>query len=293
MNAATTDVKLGLASFLYKESCMTQSILDTILAHKVVEVARQRQKVNDAAIAQRATTAPAVRSFANALRRHAHPTLIAEVKHASPSRGVLIEPFHPLEIAATYTAGGASAISVLTDQRFFQGSLKYLEGIRQQDAVAPDGHHPPLLRKDFIVDPYQIYEARAYGADAVLLIVAALSDAQLREFYDLTYQLGMDALVEVHDDAELARALDLGFTIIGVNNRNLHTFAVSLQTTAHVAAQLPAGGQHILVSESGIFTHAHVAQVGQLGAQAVLVGEALITAPDILAKTKELAGHAE
>ena len=271
---------------------MSNSILQTILEHKAVEVDRQRRKVPDATIAERALQAPPVRSFAAALRRHQRPTLIAEVKHASPSRGVLIEHFAPLDIAATYTRGGASAISVLTDQRFFKGSLKYLEGIRQQDAVAPDGHHPPLLRKDFIIDPYQIYEARAYGADAVLLIVAALDDAQLRAYYDLTYQLGMDALVEVHDDAELDRALNLGFTIIGVNNRNLHTFEVSLQATAHVAAQLPAGGQHILVSESGIFTHADVAQVGALGAKAVLVGEALITAPDMLTKTMEIAGHA-
>jgi indole-3-glycerol phosphate synthase len=175
---------------------MSDSILQQILAHKVIEVARQRSKVKDDAIQRKATLAPPVRSFAAALRRHQRPTLIAEVKHASPSRGVLIEPFEPLAIATTYSQGGASAISVLTDQRYFQGSLKFLEGIRQQDAIGPDGHHPPLLRKDFIIDAYQVFEARAYGADAILLIMAALPDAQIRALYDLAQQLGMDALVE-------------------------------------------------------------------------------------------------
>ncbi|MFN5935530.1 MAG: indole-3-glycerol phosphate synthase TrpC, partial [Roseiflexaceae bacterium] len=135
---------------------MSESVLNSILRHKVEEVARQRRKVSDADIQRRAEQGLPVRSFAQALTRHTRPGLIAEVKHASPSRGVLIEPFDPLAIAATYTKGGAAAISVLTDQRFFQGSLKFLEGIRQQDCVAPDGHHPPLLRKDFIIDPYQV-----------------------------------------------------------------------------------------------------------------------------------------
>lgn len=269
---------------------MSESVLNSILRHKVEEVARQRRKVSDADIQRRAAQGPPVRSFAQALTRHPRPGLIAEVKHASPSRGVLIEPFDPLAIAATYTQGGAAAISVLTDQRFFQGSLKFLEGIRQQDCVAPDGHHPPLLRKDFIIDPYQVYEARAYGADALLLIVAALTDAELRMLYDLTYSLGMQVLVEVHDDDELQRALDLGFAIIGVNNRNLHTFAVSLDITAQVFAKIPRERNVILVSESGIFTAADVATVSHNGANAILVGEALIKAPDMLAKTRELAG---
>lgn len=269
---------------------MSDSVLNSILHHKVEEVARQRRKVSDAVIQRRAAAGPPIRSFSNALTRHPRPGLIAEVKHASPSRGILIDPFEPLTIAATYTQGGAAALSVLTDQRFFKGSLKYLEGIRQQDSVAPDGHHPPLLRKDFIIDPYQVYEARAYGADALLLIVAALTDAEIRTLYDLTYQLGMEVLVEVHDDHELKRALDLDVAIIGVNNRNLHTFDVSLDVTAQVFAKIPRERNIILVSESGIFNAIDVTTVGRNGANAILVGEALIKAPDMLAKTRELAG---
>lgn len=271
---------------------MTSTILQQILDHKRIEVDRQQAKTPQALLETRLAAAPPVRSFAAALRRHTRPNLIAEVKKASPSRGVLRENFDPLAIAATYTQGGAAALSVLTDQRFFQGSLKYLEAIRQQDAVAPDGHHPPLLRKEFIIDPYQIIEARVYGADAILLIVAALSDREIAVFQDLAHQLGMAALVEVHDDDELQRALALDCRIIGINNRDLKTFELSLATTAHVAAQLPRDRDITLVSESGIFTAADVATVGGHGAHAILVGEALITAPDMLAKTRELAGTA-
>ena len=270
---------------------MTATILQQILDHKQIEVARQRAKVSDVDIQRRAAAAPPVRSFADALRRTTRPTLIAEVKKASPTRGVLIEPFIPLSIAATYASGGASALSVLTDQRFFQGSLKYLEAIRQQDAIGPDGHHPPLLRKDFIIDAYQIHEARAYGADAILLIVAALSDGQLADYLHIAADWGMAALVEVHDDAELQRALALGCAIIGINNRDLHTFELSLATTGVVARQLPKDRGITLVSESGIFSAADVATVGAHGANAILVGEALITATDMLAKTRELSGY--
>jgi indole-3-glycerol phosphate synthase len=270
---------------------MTATILQQILAHKRIEVDRQRAKVSDADMQRRADAAPPVRSFGHALRRHARPTLIAEVKKASPSRGVLIDPFDPVAIAATYAHGGASALSVLTDQRFFQGSLKYLEAIRQHDASGPDGHHPPLLRKDFIIDAYQVHEARAYGADAILLIVAALDDEQIATYAQLAATWGMASLVEVHDDAELHRALALGCDIIGINNRNLHTFELSLATTGAVARQLPADRAMTLVSESGIFSAADVATVGMHGANAILVGEALVTAPDMLAKTRELSGY--
>ena len=270
---------------------MTSTILQQILDHKVIEVARARAKIPDAEIQRRAEAAPPVRSFAQALRRHRRPTLIAEIKKASPSRGVLIDPFIPLDIAKTYTQGGASALSILTDQRFFQGSLKYLEAVRFQDAVGPDGHHPPLLRKDFIIDPYQIIEARAYGADAILLIVAALSDEQIATFTAHAATLGMAALVEVHDDAELQRALQLECAIIGINNRDLHTFSLSLDTTGQVARKLPRDRAITLVSESGIFTAADVATVGAHGAHAILVGEALITASDMYTKTCELSGY--
>ncbi|PDW03649.1 indole-3-glycerol phosphate synthase TrpC [Candidatus Viridilinea mediisalina] len=260
------------------------TILAKILTHKAEEVARQRSKVALAALEERCKRAAAVRDFALALRCSAPATaLIAEVKKASPSRGVLREPFDHLELARSYRDAGAAALSVLTDGRFFQGSLKYLEGIRQLAKI------PPLLRKDFILDPYQIYEARAYGADALLLIVAALEDSQLHELLALTHELGMAALVEVHTSAEMERALALGAKLIGVNNRDLHSFTTSLATTGQLAQLLPSGPERpLLVSESGIFTPEHVAQVRAYGADAILVGEALVTAPDVAAQTAAL-----
>ncbi|WP_370650220.1 indole-3-glycerol phosphate synthase TrpC [Oscillochloris sp. ZM17-4] len=263
---------------------MSETFLTKILDHKAEEVARQRAKVPMAALEERIARAPAARDFAASLRRPGATALIAEVKKASPSRGVLIEAFDHLALARAYIGGGAAAISVLTDVRFFQGSLKYLEAIRQLPGA------PPVLRKDFIIDPYQVYEARAYGADALLLIVAALDDAQLRDLLALTWELGMQALVEVHDEGELARALAIGAPVVGVNNRDLHSFQISLETTARLARLLPAGeGRPALVSESGIFTPAHVAQVRALGADAVLVGESLVTSPDILSQVRALA----
>ncbi|MEI7768897.1 MAG: indole-3-glycerol phosphate synthase TrpC [Chloroflexales bacterium] len=263
---------------------MSETFLTKILRHKAEEVARQQAKVPMAALEERIGRAPAVRDFAAALRRPDATALIAEVKKASPSRGVLLESFDHLALASAYIAGGAAAISVLTDVRFFQGSLKYLEAIRQLPGA------PPLLRKDFIIGPYQVYEARAYGADALLLIVAALDDAALRDLLALTASLGMQALVEVHDEAELERAMAIAAPVVGVNNRDLHSFQISLDTTARLARLLPAGpGRPALVSESGIFTPEHVAQVRALGADAVLVGEALVTAPDIIAQVRALA----
>ncbi|MEI6775549.1 MAG: indole-3-glycerol phosphate synthase TrpC [Chloroflexales bacterium] len=260
---------------------MSETFLTKILNHKAEEVTRQRVKVPVAVLEKRIGRAPVVRDFAAALRRPGATALIAEVKKASPSRGVLMESFDHLALARTYIAGGAAAISVLTDVRFFQGSLKYLESIRDLPAA------PPLLRKDFIIDPYQIYEARAYGADALLLIVAALDDASLRDLLALTVSLGMQALVEVHNEAELERALNIGAPVVGVNNRDLHSFQISLDTTARLARLLPVGpSRPVLVSESGIFTPEHVAQVRALGADAVLVGEALVTAADILAQVR-------
>ncbi|GAB4424656.1 MAG: indole-3-glycerol phosphate synthase TrpC [Chloroflexi bacterium OHK40] len=265
-----------------------ETILRTILAHKAEEVARQQAKVPLQALEERAARAPAPRPFGAALRRPPRTALIAEVKKASPSRGVLLEPFDHLAIARIYAQAGAAAISVLTDVRFFQGSLKYLEGIRQQQEVLGGG--PPLLRKDFIIHPYQVVEARAYGADALLLIVGALDDGQLRDLLARTHALGMEALVEVHSEPELERALAAGAAVVGVNNRDLHSFHTSLATTARLARLLPTGpGRPVLVSESGIGTPAHVAEVRAHGADAVLVGEALVTAPDIGAHTRALA----
>ena len=261
------------------------TVLTQILNHKRVEVDRQRATVPLDMLLQRIAAAAPVRDFAAALHKPDHATLIAEVKKASPSRGVLIENFDPVVLAQTYATNGAAAISVLTDVRFFQWSIKYLEAIRALPGV------PPVLRKDFLIDPYQVYEGRAYGADALLLIVAALDDATLASLLTLTHELGMQALVEVHDEGELARALAAGAQIIGVNNRNLHTFHTDLATTAQVAARLPVANRPLLVSESGIFSTADVARVRECGADAVLVGEALVTAGDIAAKVREIAGR--
>lgn len=286
----------------------SSTFLTRILDHKREEVARQQAKIPRAQLEARIAEAPAARPLDAALRRGGQVALIAEVKKASPSKGVLIENFDALALAQTYAANGAAAISVLTDARFFQGSLHYLQGIRQaqeREAQAPDtgdqtpsqgsgrsalGAAPPLLRKDFIIDPYQVYEARAYHADALLLIVAALEDARMAELLALTHALGMQALVEVHDEAELDRALAVGARIVGVNNRDLHTFVTSLDTTRRVADRLPARDRPLLVSESGIFTRAHVAQVRGWGADAILVGEALVKSADIGAHVRELAG---
>ena len=260
------------------------TILDRILAHKAEEIDRQRSKVPLAALEERAARRAPPRDFAAALRCPPATALIAEVKKASPSRGVLLDPFDHLALARTYSDAGAAAISVLTDVRFFQGSLKYLEAISQLPAA------PPVLRKDFIIDPYQVYEARAYGADALLLIVGALDDGRLSELLALTASLGMTALVEVHTEAELERALAVGAAVIGVNNRDLHSFQTTLTTTERLARMLPAGpGRPTLVSESGIFTPEHVALVRSYGADAILVGEALVTAPDIGARARALA----
>ncbi len=267
-----------------------ETFLNRILAHKRTEVERQRIKIPYDRMLARADAAPPPRDFGAALRAAQPIALIAEVKKASPSKGILIENFDPLALARIYADNGAAAISVLTDTRFFQGHLKYLEGIR---SLFDRGAAPPLplLRKDFIIDPYQVVEARAYGADALLLIVAALDDEPLAALLRLTGELGMQALVEVHNDDELRRALNVGATIIGVNNRDLHSFTTTLETTRQLAALLPVENRPLLVSESGIFTADHVALVRSWGADAVLVGEALVTAPDIAGKVRELGGR--
>jgi indole-3-glycerol phosphate synthase len=282
------------------------TFLTRILEHKRAEVARQAIDVPLEQLQIGIAAAPPPRPFDSALRWPGRVALIAEVKKASPSKGVLLENFDPLALARTYAENGAAAISVLTDVPFFQGSLKYLQGIRRLEdrgwglgdgplAASPIPHPPspiPLLRKDFILDPYQVHESRAFGADALLLIVAALDDAALAELLALTRKLGMQALVEVHDEAELNRALALGATVIGVNNRDLHTFVTTLETTRRLAARLPAEDRPLLISESGIATAADVARVQAWGVDAVLVGEALVTAADVAARVRELASTA-
>jgi indole-3-glycerol phosphate synthase len=208
--------------------------------------------------------------------------LIAEVKKASPSKGIICPDFNPVNIAKTYAANGAAAISVLTEPKYFLGSLDYLLDIKKALAAKP----LPLLRKDFIFDPYQIYEARAYGADCLLLIVAMLSPAQLSELLQLSQQLGMMNLVEVHNAAELEIALKSGAPVIGINNRDLNTFKVDLKTTSTLRPLIPA--DRLVVSESGIRTRKDMLQLQEWGVNAALIGEALMTSPDLAAKMKEL-----
>lgn len=232
-----------------------------------------------------AAAAPPTRDFRGALANPAGTALIAEVKKASPSKGIIREDFDPVAIARTYAANGASCLSVLTDAPYFQGKLEYLQQIR--DAVSI-----PLLRKDFIIDPWQIYESRVSGADAILLIVAALGQNDLKSMLNLARENGLAALVEIHDTAELQDALTAGADLIGVNNRDLHTFRTSLEVTLGIAATMPKQRNSLLVSESGIFTREDVLRLESAGVNAILVGESLMRESDIGAKVRELLGAA-
>ena len=257
------------------------NILDEIVAAKRKELALVKESLSLAAQHERIVSRPAPLSLAGALRG-GMVRLIAEVKKASPSRGLLCPDFDPVELAGIYASNGASAISVLTDPRF-QGEPGHLSAIKESGISGA----APVLRKDFIFEPYQVFEARAMGADTYLLIVAILTPAQLSELLALGRDLGMDALVEIHDEDELQVALGAGAEIIGINNRDLRTFETDLATTEGLAPLVP--GDRVIVSESGIFTPEHLERLGQLGVNAVLVGEALVTAPDTAAKVRELA----
>lgn len=240
-------------------------ILDEIVAHKKQELA---------------SMLPPTKSFYAALKNNREVTLIAEVKKASPSKGVIRADFNPLEIACIYNDNGAGAISVLTEEKFFQGSPAYIEALRRSINL-------PLLRKDFIIDPIQIYEARLLGADAILLIAAILKDELLIKFQQLAGDLGLDCLVEVHTVEELGRVLNTGARIIGINNRDLQTFKTDLSTTFRLRDKIK--NPHIaVVSESGINTRQDVIAMAQHGIDAILVGEALIRENDIAAKVREL-----
>jgi indole-3-glycerol phosphate synthase len=247
-------------------------ILGRILEEKQREVASLRQRTGRAELEAAAASAPPARDLAAALRRDdlATPRVIAEHKRASPSAGPIRPGSNPAMIALEYERAGAAALSVLTDEKFFDGKLMDLTTARVRATI-------PVLRKDFLVDPLQVVEARAAGADAVLLIVAALADAQLVELRQLAESLGMAALVEVHDEAEAARALASGAKIIGVNHRDLRTFQMDMGLTARLRAQVPA--EIILVGESGIRTPADVRALAEAGADAILVGEALMREP--------------
>ncbi|MDH3286367.1 MAG: indole-3-glycerol phosphate synthase TrpC [Betaproteobacteria bacterium] len=249
-------------------------ILERILAVKAEEVVRSRQAKPLEAVRKEALSAPPPRNFVGAIRARiaaGRPAVIAEIKKASPSRGVLREPFDPASIAASYERHGATCLSVLTDGQFFQGTPEHLQQARAASRL-------PVLRKDFMIDRYQVLEARAAGADSILLIVAALDDARMRALEEAASELGMAVLVEAHDGAELERALRLETPLIGINNRNLRTFETTLETTLGLLARVP--DDRIVVTESGILSPA---DVGTLRAERVgcfLVGEAFMRAPD-------------
>jgi indole-3-glycerol phosphate synthase len=255
----------------------TDTILDQILIQKQDELRLAQAKSGlMAQVEEDARHASCPRDFKAALQKST-VALIAEVKKASPSKGLLVKDFNPVRIARTYEENGASAISVLTDEKFFQGSLDDLRAIRAAVRL-------PILRKDFIIDAHQVYEARTAGADATLLIVMALEDAQLRDLHNLITELGMAALVEVHNEAELERALVIGATLIGVNNRDLRTFHEDLNTTARVAALVPP--DITLVAESAIRSVEDVRRMGAYGARAILVGEGLVKAKDMASEVR-------
>ena len=266
------------------------NILDEIVWHKETEVAQLREKLPLANLQRQASQAPPPRDFVAALRQgKTKPALIAEVKKASPSKGVLRADFDPVALALSYQRGGASACSVLTDERFFQGSFDNLTQIRAAIAL-------PLLCKDFVRYPYQMYLARVRGADAILLIAAMLTDQDLQYFVKIANTLKMATLIEVHTLAELDRVLSIdGVTLVGINNRNLEDFSVDTQTTCSILAarghQLQERGI-LVVSESGVHTRADLDQVASAGAEAVLIGESLIKQPDPEAAIASLFGLA-
>jgi len=253
-------------------------MLDKIIAEKREEVAQRKRQLPLSVLKERIAQSRAALDFAAALSGDS-TRLIAEVKRASPSRGVLCPDFDPVALAKSYAQAGAAAISVLTETNYFQGSIDHLVAIREAVNL-------PLLRKDFIFDPYQIYESRTYGADALLLIVAILSQEQLKELLSLGSSLGLSCLVEVHNESEVERALSSSAKIIGINNRDLATFAVDINTTHRLRPLIPK--ERIVVSESGVSRREDVEKLKEWGVNAVLVGEALITADDIPARMKEL-----
>jgi indole-3-glycerol phosphate synthase len=257
---------------------MPKTILDKIVAGKKRDVARQKRNAPLSLLKERAAAGKAPRDFTAALRGNGLK-LIAEVKKASPSRGLLCPDFKPVEMAQIYERNGAAAISVLTEVNYFQGSLEYLAAIREKVSL-------PLLRKDFIFDEYQIYESAVSGADALLLIAAILSPAQLRILLELSQSLGLACLVEVHTEPEVEQALQSGAEIIGINNRDLNTFKVDIETTRRLRALIPRG--KIVVSESGILNRNDIKSLQEWGVHAALVGEALVTAQNIPARIKEL-----
>jgi len=254
-------------------------ILDEIHAYKLKEVAENKELVSIESLKERCKDVPDAIKSGTVLKRENRIKFIAEVKKASPSAGIIREDFNYIDIAKEYESGGASAISVLTDKEFFKGDIKYLSEIKETVSL-------PALRKDFIIDPYQIYEARAASADLVLLIARILTKEEIDAFLALSQELGMECLVEVHDNDELEKVLETEAVIIGINNRNLDTFETNLDTTLQLYHRIPDG--KIVVSESGIKTRADVLVLEEAGIDAILIGETLMRSRDISQKIKEL-----
>ena len=247
-------------------------ILDDIVAYKRTELAAQKQLVSLAQLQDQPLFHATPPSFLQTLRTRPGRVIIAEVKKASPSKGMIRADFEPLALARTYAANGAAAISVLTESKFFQGHLDFLRLIRQDNVPCP------LLRKDFLFDSYQVYEARAFGASAILLIVAILSDSQIIELSALASTLGLDCLVEVHDEGELERALFCGAELLGINNRDLRTFHTTIETSERLVRRVPRGTT--VVSESGLSRSEQLTRLESLGIKAFLIGETFMAAPD-------------
>jgi indole-3-glycerol phosphate synthase len=257
-------------------------ILARIEAYKRREIAAAKEQISPDAMQKLARQTTQPREFASAIELHlseGRPALIAEIKKASPSKGLIRAEFDPPQLARAYVQGGASCLSVLTDEPSFHGHADYL-------SLARDASGLPVLRKDFLFESYQVYQSRAWGADCILVIMASVTDAEARELVDSAHDLGMDVLVEVHDARELDRALPLGTKLVGINNRDLRTFEVSLKTTEELVTRIPK--DRIVICESGISGHADIVRLSPTGVKTFLVGESLMRQPDVAAATKSL-----